>query len=88
MIRTKADMTVNHINHCHIDHHHIDHYHIIYHQGILYNILNLVNFPTRKNCKVSSINTMTSKMIMKMKGCSKEGIGGSLLLTLKERQIS
>jgi len=82
MVCTEADMIVNHINHHHIDHYHIDHHHIIHHQSILYNILNLVNFSTRRNCKISSINTIISKMIMKMKGWSMEGLGGSLILTL------
>ena len=60
MVRIEADMIVNHINH-----HHIDHHHIIHHQGIIYNIINLMNFSTKRNCKVSSITIM---MIMKMEG--------------------
>ena len=47
IVRTEVDMIVNHINHNYINHHHIDH-----HQGILDNILNLMNFSTKRNCKV------------------------------------
>jgi len=61
----------------------INHHHIIHHQGILYNILNLVNFSTRRNYKVSSINIMMLKMIIKIKGWSMEGVGDSLILTLR-----
>jgi len=66
----------------HIKHHHIDHHHIIDNQDILYNILKLVNFSTKRNCKVSSINTTIWKMIKKMKGWFMEGIGDSLILTI------
>ena len=68
-------MIVNRINN-----HHIDHHHIIYHQGILDNILNLMNFSTKRNCKV--LYNDFEKMIIKMKGWSIEGEGGSLILTL------
>ena len=82
MVRTKADMIVNHSNHhyidpLHINHHYIDHHHIGHHQGILYNILNLVNFSMR-NCDFLTVNTM---MIMKMKGLSMKGVRGYLILT-------
>ena len=65
MVRTEEDMIVNHI-----DHHYIGHY-----QDIFYNILNLKNFSMKRNCTISSINTMNLKMIMEMKGLSKKGRG-------------
>ena len=39
MVRAEVDMIVNHINHNHISCHQI-----IHHQGIIYNILNFLNF--------------------------------------------
>jgi len=60
----------------------INHYHIIHHQGILYNILNLVNFFTKRNCTIPSITTMYLKMFMKMERCSMEDEGGLLILIL------
>jgi len=60
----------------------IMHHHIIHHQGIIYNILNLLNFSMMRNCEISSITTMISKIIIKMKRSSKEGERGSLTLTL------
>ena len=74
MVRTEADMVVNQNNQPHINHHRI-----IHHRGILYNIINLLNFFMRRNCDVPTINTM---MIMKIKGLSMEGEGDSLILTL------
>jgi len=75
------DMIVNRINH-HINHYHIDHHHIIHHRGIIYNILNFLNFSMKRSCEVSSINTIILEKIMKMKGCTLEGNRGSLILTL------
>ena len=49
-----------------------------------YNILNLVNFSMKRSCEVPSITTMILLIIIKMKGCSMEGDGGSLILTLIE----
>ena len=74
MVRTEADMIVNHINHHHIDYHHIDHHHIIHHQGIIYNILNLLNFSTRNHPFIST-------MIIKKIGWSMRGNEDSLILT-------
>jgi len=71
MLRTEADMIVNHVNHHHIDHHHIDH-----HQDIIYNILNLLNFSTVRN------HPSISTMIMKKIGWPIEGVGDSPILTL------
>ena len=71
MIRTEADLIINHINH-----HFIEHHHIIHHQSIIYNILNLSNFSMRKNH--SSISTMNMKEIR----WPMEGVGDSLILTL------
>jgi len=84
MVHTVVDMIVNHINHHyinhhHIDHQHIDHYDITHHQGIIYNILNLLKFFMKKNCEVPSITII---MIMKIEGYSMIGKEGSLILTL------
>ena len=49
-----------------------NHHHIIHHQIILYNILNLIKFPTKRNHP--SISAMILKTIM-------EDEGGSLILT-------
>jgi len=76
MVRIEVDMIVNLINHHHIDHH------IIHHQGILYNTLNVMKFSTKRSCIILSINTMNLKMILKIKGWSMEGEGGSLILSL------
>ena len=50
MVRIEVDMIVNHINH------HINHHHIIYHQGIIYNIFNLLNFFYEKNSPIYQYN--------------------------------
>ena len=69
MVRTEANMIISRINH---------HY-IIHQQGIIYNILNLLNFSMKRNYEVPSITTM---MIIKMEGCFMIDKGGSLILTL------
>ena len=84
MVHIEEDMIVNRINHHYINHHHIDHHHIIHHEDIIYNILNLMNLSMKRNCKISSINTIILKITIKMKGWSIEGEGGSLILTLIE----
>ena len=68
-------MIINHINH-HINHHFIGHHHLIHHQGIIYNILNLLNFSASTNHPPISI------MIMKKTGLSMRGDKYSLILTL------
>ena len=59
-----------------INRHFIDHRHIIDHQGIIYNIINLLNFSTRRN------HPSISTMIIKKIGWPMKGIGDSLILTL------
>ena len=69
MVRTEADMIVNHVNH----------HHIIHHQGILYNTLNIMKFSTKRNYVTPYISTMIMKIRWPM-----EGVGYSLILTLIE----
>ena len=73
MVRTEADGVIHQLIF-----HLINHLYIIHHRGILYNILNLMNLSTKRNCTIPSINTM----IMKMKGWFMEGEGGPLTLIL------
>jgi len=75
MVRIKADMIVNPINH-HINYYFIDHNHIIHHQGIICNILNLLNIFTRRN------HPSISTMIVKKMDLSMGGDIDSLILTL------
>jgi len=73
MVRTEAEMIVNHIKNHHNNYHLIDHNHIIHYQGIIYNIFNFFNFSMKR--KHPSIGPMILKMII-------EGERGSLILTL------
>jgi len=84
MVHIEEDMIVNHINYHYMTHHHIDHHHVIRHQDNIYNILNLMNLFMKRNCKISSINTIILKIIIKMKGWSIESKGDSLILILIE----